>query len=455
MPPIKHPSSYRDPSGFLFYYDNVLYRQVNRCFKDDYDLFISSGFCQHLVDRKILIPHRTIAENLTGSKEWYQTLEPEKIPFISYPYEWCFDMLKDAALLTLEAAVEAMKYGMLLKDASAYNVQWHKGKMLFIDTLSFEKWDETKPWIAYRQFCEQFLAPLALMHYLKLPLQKLLLAYPDGIPVHIAKKLLPAKSKFNLNIFLHLHLHAQISEKAPARTLQPFSATKLHNLLRSLKESIQSFELNAKTGAWSGYYDEALQRENYVLQKKEIVATWLGELPVQTAIDVGANEGEFSDLLISKNIFTISADFDHYSINRYYNKLKERSVEIAQTFVIDLTQPSPALGIVNEERSSFLERIKTDLVVALALIHHLAIGKNVPFISIAKLFAILGKHLIIEFIPKEDEKLQLLLKHKKDVYDWYTHENFLTAFLQYYIIRNKREIDYSKRIIYLMESNEV
>ena len=213
----QHSSSYRDPSGFLFQHNGILYRQVNQVFREDFDQFISGGLYQRLAEKKLLVPHKIVQENLTGSGEWHLTLQPEFIPFITYPYEWSFDMLKDAALLTLELAEEAMKSDMMLKDASSYNVQWHKGRMIFIDTLSFEKYDASKPWIAYRQFCEHFFAPLCLMHYLKEPLQNLLIAYPDGIPLQLVKKMLPFKSKLNLNVFLHVHLHASISEKTRSK----------------------------------------------------------------------------------------------------------------------------------------------------------------------------------------------------------------------------------------------
>lgn len=456
MPIIKHSSSYRDPSGFLFYENDILYRQVNNIFKDDFDLFISSGLYQQLVDKNILIPHKKIEENITGSTDWYQTIQPEKIPFISYPYEWCFDMLKDAALVTLQAAQEAMNYGMMLKDASAYNVQWHKGKMVFIDTLSFEKWDESKPWIAYRQFCEHFLAPLALMHYLKLPLQNLFLAYPDGIPLTLAKKLLPSRSKFNLNTYLHLHLHANISENAktanPKRhTLKPFSASKLKNLLRSLEETVRSFSLNNPSGVWSGYYNEAFQREDYVVPKKQIVENWISRVNAYSAIDVGANEGEFSELLAAKNIFAISADFDHYSVNRLYNTTKKNNNASILPLIIDFANPSPAIGVNNEERSSFLQRTNTELVLALAVIHHLAIGKNIPFENIAAMFQSLGNWLIIEFVSKEDEKIQLMLQQKKDVYYDYNEEKFITAFKNFYSIIEKAEIGNSGRRLFLMK----
>src|SRR3954468_8132188 len=145
----KHPSSYRDPSGFLFYHVGVLYRQVNKAYKNDFDLFIRSGLYEALLEKRMLIPHEPLNENLTGSADHYLTLKPKPVPLISYSYEWSFNMLKEAAVLTLDAATEAMNHGMMLKDAPCSNVQWHEGKMILIDSLSFEKYDERKPWIAY------------------------------------------------------------------------------------------------------------------------------------------------------------------------------------------------------------------------------------------------------------------------------------------------------------------
>src|SRR5687768_4434848 len=178
-----HPSSFRDPSGYIFEKEGAIYRQVNKVFQEDFDFFISGGCYDDLVSKGLLLPHEPILENLTGDDQWYQTLKPEKLSVISYPWEWSFSMLRDAALLTLRLLKEGLEWGMILKDATPYNIQWHKGRLVFIDSLSFEKYDETKPWIAYRQFCEQFLGPLLLAHYAKNPLPELMLAYPDGIPV--------------------------------------------------------------------------------------------------------------------------------------------------------------------------------------------------------------------------------------------------------------------------------
>lgn len=454
---IYQPSSFRDPSGFIFEKENVLYRQVNKVFKEHFDFFISSGFYEKLEKQQLLIPHEIIQENLTGSSEWHATLKPERIEFISYPWEWSFDMLKDAALLTLRLAKEAVASGMVLKDATPYNIQWHKGQLIFIDTLSFEKHNPDEPWIAYRQFCENFLAPLLLMHYSKNSLQQLLLAYPEGIPLAVAKSLLPRRSKFSLHTYLHIHLHAGIAKKKniTASSKTKFSKQKFLNLISSLEIVITRLRSPEQSTAWSAYYEEASQRNDYLQQKKKIISNWIDKLPaIKTAADLGANDGEFSRLLSSKNIQTIAADFDPYCINKLYNQLKAGKEKNIQPLIVDLSNPSPAIGVNNNERASFISRLHADLALALALVHHLAIGKNIPFEMVADLFQKICSTLIIEFVPKQDEKVKFMLKDKKDIYSNYSEDNFEKVFAKYFKVVNKASISDSGRTIYLMTKNE-
>lgn len=449
-----HPASYRDPSGFIFEKDGVLYRQVNKTFKEDYDFFISSGCYQHLVDRKLLISHQTIQDNLTGSQDHYFTLLPEKIAFISYSYEWSTEMLRDAALLTLQLVKESISFGLLLKDATPYNIQWHKGKLIFIDTLSFEKYNAKEPWVAYRQFCESFLGPLLTMHYSKMPLHQLQLAYPDGIPIQIIKRLLPGISKLSLYTYLHIHLHAGITSKKKSGTTtgKEFSKQKLLNLINSLESLIKKLRFPYKRSAWSEYYDEASQRDDYLPQKKQIISEWLDELTeVKNVIDLGANDGEFSELTASKNVNSVAVDSDPWCINNLYKKIKASGIVNIQPMIIDLANPSAATGVNNVERDSFIHRCKADLVLALALIHHLAIGKNIPLEKISDFFSRITSYLIIEFVPKEDEKVKLILENKKDIYDNYSEAAFEKEFKNYFEIKRKKTIGNSNRILYLMK----
>jgi ribosomal protein L11 methylase PrmA len=453
---VQHPASYRDPSGFIYVQEGIVYRQVNQFYREHFDLFINSGCYQQLVAAGLLISHEQVADNLLNSKDWYTTLKPEPVSLVSYAYEWSFDMLKDAALLTLRILKQALQSGLILKDATPYNIQWHKGKLVFIDTLSFEKYEE-KPWIAYRQFCECFLAPLLVMYYTKRPLQQLMLAWPDGIPLDIAASLLPRKSRFSVHTYLHIHLHAKVSAKQKTgaqagNTAEVFAKSKLDRLIDSLEILINKLQIPDLESTWSHYYQEASQRNGYLEAKKEIIDGWLTGLPqLQTAADLGANEGEFSKLVAAKNINTVAADFDPYCINNLYRHIKKNGVKNIQPVILDLSQPSPANGLNYAERSNFSQRLQVDLVLALAVIHHLAIGKNIPLDKIASFFAPVAPYLLIEFVPKQDPKTQLLLQHKQDIYPQYTEAGFLAAFEPLFTIERQKVVPHSERILFLLK----
>lgn len=452
------PSSYRDPSGFIFTRNGVLYRQVNRVFRDDFELFLQSGLYRKLAEKKWLIPHEPVAGNLTGSEGWYATLRPDPIPFISYPYEWSFGMLKEAALLTLGILRESLAHGLVLKDATPYNLQWLNGRMIFIDTLSFERYREEEPWIAYRQFCEQFLGPLLLMHYRRQPLQPLSLAWPEGIPLELTHALLPWRSKFSLHTYLHIHLNARVSAKSRPGAVKTarFSKQKMLNLLSSLETLTRKLRLPERKSAWSGYYAEAAGRDQYLEAKKTIIRQWLQDTgDCSRVLDLGANEGDFARMTAERNMFTIAADFDPACIERLYQSLKKTGEKNIQPLILDLAYPSPAIGVNNAERDAFISRAGSDLVMALALIHHLAIGKNIPLPVIADFFRRLSrKWLIVEFVPKTDEKIQLMLSGKKDIYEGYSEELFESVFNKYYRILKKQPIGASGRSVYLMIKNE-
>jgi hypothetical protein len=450
------PSSYRDPSGFMFEKEGVLYRQVNRIYSENFDAFINSGCYDTLVKKGLLIPHQEVKDFQTDELS-YKIIRPEPIAFISYPYEWSFEMLKDAALLTLQIMRESLDCGMIIKDATPYNIQWHKGKFIFIDTLSFETYHPEEPWIAYRQFCENFLGPLLLMHYSKNHLPQLFLAYPDGIPIAVVRSLLPARSKFSFHTYLHIHLHASVSGKKSnaGKPVSRFSKQKMLNLLSSLETLVRKLKVPARSGTWSGYYEEAAGRPDYLEQKKKIIDQFLDGLQgIKTAADLGANEGTFTRLLAARDIFSVAADLDPHCINELYNSIKKNGEQNIQPLVSDLSLPSPAIGVNNAERISFMERMHVDLVLALALVHHLAIGKNIPLELIAGCFQSFSSHLIIEFVPKTDPKIQEMLSRKKDIYANYEAVNFENSFSRYYRTIKKEPVGSSGRVLYLMSKHE-
>src|SRR5690606_32145011 len=185
---------------------------VNTGFAEAFLQFENSGASQKFIQKEWLLPYERLETRITDDARAAFFLKPQELPFISYPYEWSFDMLRDAALLTLQLAKAAIDHNLQLKDASAYNVQWLKGKPVFIDTLSFEPLKQG-PWVAYRQFCEHFLAPLLLMHYSRQHLPQLFSAWPDGVPLQTARKLLPWRSRFSIHVYLHIHMQAKLAAK--------------------------------------------------------------------------------------------------------------------------------------------------------------------------------------------------------------------------------------------------
>lgn len=456
LPDLKPlPSSFRDPSGYIFKQNGKIYRAVTKLYKENYEFLIGSGLYKRLIDEKLLIPHIEVENHNLNTSDIYKILEPEEIKFISYPYEWCFSQLKDAALITLKIQKIALEFGMILKDASAFNVQFHVGKPIFIDTLSFEKYIEGEPWVAYRQFCSHFLAPLLLMKYCDLRMNKLLSLYIDGIPLDLTKSLLPIKSFFRMSNFTHIYMHSLSETYASSGDTKKRNIRITKNgmlgLIENLEKAINNTELKLKKSQWRDYYSDNSYQRNEFEKKKTLISEYIDIINPKTVLDVGANTGIFSRIASSKNSFTISTDFDTNCVELNYLDAKKRDDKNMLPLLLDLTNPSPELGWHNNERDSFINRKKVDAVLALALIHHLSISNNVPFEKLVLFFSELSEYLIIEFVPREDIQVKSLLANRKDIYHDYNQRKFEDVFVQLYSIEKKNLITESGRTIYLMK----
>lgn len=458
MPEInsKVASSFRDPSGFLFYRNGSLYRQVNLRYKEHYDLLMKSGLYKKLVGANLLIPHQEVDIEPENSERAYRVIKPERIPFISYPYEWCFSQLKDAALVTLGIQKMALDSGMVLKDSSAYNIQFTGAKPVFIDTLSFERYREGEPWIAYRQFCQHFLAPLALMSYKDVRLNQLLRIYLDGVPLDMASELLPFRTMLKISLLSHIHIHAKsqkhFADKAVRTKGFKVSRTSLLGLIGNLESAVKRLEWKPKGTEWAEYYADTNYSESAMNHKKQVVAEFLDEIKPSSVWDVGANVGTFSRIAASRGIQTFSFDIDPACVELNYLDCKKSGETNVLPLLLDLTNPSPSIGWENAERSSLLERAPAQTVLALALAHHLAISNNLPLESIASFFSKLcSKSLIVEFVPKDDSQVQRLLANREDIFTDYTQNAFEREFSRYFTIQSSVKISDSKRTLYLME----
>lgn len=453
------PSSFRDPSGFVFFEDNLLYRQVNINYKKNYDLLMNSGLYKSLVDSRLMLSHKEVDVNYAKTKNAYKVIKPELISFVSYPYEWSFGQLKDATLLTLKVQKIALDFGMTLKDCSAYNIQFRKGKPILIDTLSFEEYKEDIPWVApYRQFCRHFLAPLSLMAYKDIRLNKLLQIYIDGVPLDLASTLLPKHTYLKSNIFYHVHINAKVQRHLTDTKLgskqQKMKKKDILTLVDKLESAIMKMEWKPKGTEWAQYYDDP-NSTNYPQKafehKKKLVNEFLDKINPKNVVDMGANIGVFSRIASDKGIFTISADTDPAAVQKNYLKSVENNETNILPLLIDLTNPSPDMGWHNHERKSFLKRMPKDTVMALALIHHLAISNNLPFEKIAEFFSKICSSLIIEFIPKSDSNVERLLSRREDIFPDYTQQNFEEEFNEFFNILDSKKIEDSERTLYLMK----
>lgn len=457
--PINHiPASFRDPSGFMFIKGDELLRQVNQVYQVNYDLLLSSGLYQKLVEKKIIIEHQEINLEPPQPETAYKIIKPEKVDVISYPYEWSFSQLKDAALCTLAIQKMAIGLGMSLKDASAYNIQFHKGNPLLIDTLSFEKYEEGKPWIAYRQFCQHFLAPLALMAKVDIRFNKLLRIHIDGIPLDLCDRVLPLSTRFNIGLFTHIHLHARAQERysdkqIPVRTShRTFSKMAMLGLIENLESTIRKLHWQPQGTEWADYYQIINYSDSSFETKKELVAQFIKKINPQKILDLGANNGVFSRLANeTPGCLVISTDIDPAAVEINYLQCKKENAANILPLVIDLTNPSPSIGWHNKERASFIERGQVDLVMALALVHHLAISNNVPLNDIAAIFAGLGQYAIVEFVPKEDSQVQRLLRSRLDIFPSYTLDGFIEAFSQAFEILERTNIEGTQRVLFLLK----
>jgi hypothetical protein len=449
-------ASFRDPSGFLFKRGDVLYRQVNRKYEREYGRLIESGLYEKLVKAKLLIPHVEVEDIEAETGDCFKIIQPERVPFIAYPYEWSFGQLKDAALATLSIQKRALKLDMSLKDASAYNIQFVKGKPTLIDTLSFELYKEGQPWVAYRQFCQHFLAPLALMALKDVRLNQLLRVYIDGVPLDLASELLPWKTHINFGLMTHIHLHASAQKKYAGEAVKSrggsMSKQAMTGLIESLESTIKKLDWKPGGTEWGNYYDITNYSDAAFEHKKQLVGEWTASTQPSLVWDLGANNGVFSRVAAGRSPLVVSWDIDPTAVEQNYRQVKTEKNEHLLPLLLDLTNPSPAIGWANRERDSFGGRGPADLTLALAVIHHLAISNNVPLPQLADFFAETGKWLVIEFVPKGDSQVQKLLASREDIFPAYTRDGFEAAFGRKFKVHEAVPVRESERVLYLMEA---
>lgn len=456
---MRDPASFRDPAGCVYWRGGVLRRQVNESFAEEWTAFLSSGLHDALIADGLLVSDEADVLSEALSPGAYRVIRPRMVDFLTYPYEWSFSQLKDAALVTLAAQERALAVGMTLRDASAYNVQFIESRPILIDSLSFERSVPGRPWDAYRQFCQHFLAPLALMGYRDPRCGLLARDFIDGIPLDLAARLLPARTRLRVGLGAHVHAHARASragraQEAGASGRAHVSADGQRALVDSLRRTVEGLRWEPRGTAWAEYSGEESYSTEAARDKGRLVRAMLSRAMDGRVWDLGANAGSYSVLAAEPGRSVVAIDADPAAVERLYLAVRGGRVPRVTPLLSDLTNPSPAIGWCLNERRSLIERGPAPLVLALAIIHHLAIGNNVPLPDLARFFATIAVEAILEFVPKEDPQVRRLLAGRRDVFPDYSLDGLGVAFRGLFDIIGSTPIADSERTLVHLRRRE-
>jgi hypothetical protein len=449
-------ASFRDPSGFVYRRDGVFLRQVNRGYHENYSALLRTGLYSELVEREMLVRHEEVNLGLAATPNAFAVLRPEIVPFISYPYEWSFGQLRDAAILTLDLQLSCLQRNMSLRDASAFNVQFVGAKPLFIDTLSFGRYSEGAPWVAYRQFCQHFLAPLALMARRDVRLGLLHRDYSDGVPLDLASKLLGARSRFSLGLLLHVHLHARaqqrhgVAQAEDSPRLRQMTKRSLVSFIEHLRNQIENLTWNPSRTEWAKYSETHNYSNADFARKRELVSQMIARVDPRMTWDLGANTGEFSRIAADAGSFVVAFDGDPGAVELGYQRTRMAKDARILSLVMDLSNPSPSSGWAGSERMSIADRGPADCLLALALMHHLTLTAHVPLGRFAEYCASVANSAIVEYVPFDDPQAQRLVQSRTEAAAGYTQQDFEAAFQRYFDVVGRESIGNSGRTLYLV-----
>jgi SAM-dependent methyltransferase len=415
------PGSFRDPESRVFYAGDEVYRALSPDGLSDFEAVRATGL---LDDERVV---RTEAAEDTAALRGLLVHEPaavlrhERIPFVSYPYEWTFSMLKDAALLQLDLLLSALDHDLVLKDATPYNVQFKGAKPVFVDVGSFERMREGEPWVGYRQFCMLYLYPLLLQAVKDVPFQPWLRGSIDGISPTQMRGLMSFRDRFRKGVFTNVFLHAKLEARyadRPDQVKQEVKRVFKKELfvanVRKMRKLVERLEWNPPQGVWTAYGERNSYTDDDARRKDDFVREVATSLTWKLVWDIGANTGRYSRIAAEGAKTVVAVDADQGPVELLYRDLRQEANEQILTLTMNLADPSPGLGWRGLERRSMPDRGKPDLVLALALIHHVAISANVPVKEFVDWLASLGTALVIEFPTREDPMVKKLLAPKRD-----------------------------------------
>ena len=451
--------SFRDPSGFVIIEGDRVYRAIKKDIASNYrELFLEAWYLKLVEDGKIQRSIWVESESLDKQFDW---VEHPKFVFPLFPHEICAEQLYESALLTIEIAQIAFENGYILKDASAWNVVFDQGSPIFCDVTSFEVYDKKSLWHAYGQFCRHFIIPLLLYKYLKISPAQLFLSYRDGVPPAQARKMLGYRALFNgaaiETVYLPAYLESSRSQKNSAKEgagahigdkIYKDMLTRLGGYVRKLRPFNQ-----ISKSTWSDYEAERAHYSESDLDEKQVFVNEALRMcpPSGSVLDLGCNQGEYSLLAAGLGLKTVATDFDETALIKLQARSKSEGVSVG---LLNICQPTPAIGWNNEEQRSFLDKSKGhfDLVLCLGLIHHLLMTERIPLNQVCDFLLRLTKqYLLIEWVDSEDEKFQQISLFSQDLYRDLTQHNFESMIGKKFKIINKKSLIKARRTFYLLE----
>jgi hypothetical protein len=460
-PAAPAPGSFRDPLSRVYLTEGRVFRGLSAEALADFEALAASSFYAEALERGDIVGTELVADAPATLRDWAAVLRHEPIAVVTHPYEWSFEMLRDAARLQLGLSRRALTDRLLTKDSSSYNIQFTGTKPVFIDVGSFERLRKNEPWIGYRQFCELFLNPLYIQALCDVPFQPLLRGSINGISPVAAAGLIGGRGRLQKGVLTHVRLHARAERKyADADRVRDvrgelkragFGPGLIEAQLRNLLKAVDGLEWKAQSSTWSEYTDRSHYTTEDLAAKDAFVARAVESVPARDLVlDLGANDGRFSrTALVAGAGYVVAVDGDDVVVDRLYRDLRREGEQRILPLVVDLSDPSPGLGWRSHERASFVDRIRPDLTLCLAVVHHLALTNNAPLDEVVGFLADFGAPLVVEFPHRDDPMASRLLARKRDgLFDSYDVANWEKALTERFRVLTQIVLPSGTRTLY-------
>jgi SAM-dependent methyltransferase len=453
--------SFRDRDGRIYRHADRIIRGVSEAALEEFRKLEATAFYRKFLEKGKLVSSEVLPPDRVPlprevKDQWAGFIEHQRIPVISYPYEWTFGMLRDAALLQLDLVEAAILEGMSLKDATPYNIQFLDGSPVFIDIPSFETPPDGAPWVGYRQFCEMFLFPLMLQSYKGIHFQPLMRASIDGIGVQTAARLFGFRDRFRSGVTTHVWLQAKLDSRYGGTRQNVRSDLKSAGFnkelilanVRKLRKLVTKLSWKGEGSEWGGYEEFHNYSESDHERKEVFIADCVADSGADLVWDIGCNTGQFSKIAAQHATHVLAMDLDHFAVERLYREVTNKELTGILPLVQNIADPSPSWGWRNRERLDLQARTRPDLLLCLALVHHVVISANIPMEEFISWLSEQSDQLVFEYVSRSDDKVRTLLRNKEDKYSDYSRERLESALGGHYEVIRQQSLESGNRHLY-------